>query len=87
MPGVGLQGLQEDAESPGQAGHGHRQGEEAAQQGHSRLTFIAKLIKSPPYIPNGYTYSYQKYTKKLLLTFFGLRPHILLFSRDFVLDV
>ena len=48
MPGVGLQGLQEDAESPGQAGHGHRQGEEAAQQGHSRLTFIAKLIKSPP---------------------------------------
>ena len=50
MPGVGLQGLQEDAESPGQAGHGHRQGEEAAQQGHSRLTFIAKLIKKPTVI-------------------------------------
>ena len=87
MPGVGLQGLQEDAESPGQAGHGHRQGEEAAQQGHSRLTFVAKFINSPPSYSKWIYIFISEIYKKLLLTFFGLRPHILLFSRDFVLDV
>ena len=69
MPGVGLQGLQEDAESPGQAGHGHRQGEEAAQQGHSRLTFIAKLIKSPPSYSKWIYIFISEIYKKLLLLF------------------
>ena len=35
--GLGLQGLQEDEESAGQAGHGHRQGEEETQQGQWSL--------------------------------------------------
>ena len=37
MLGLGLQGLQEDEESVGPEGHGHRQGEEEAEQSERSL--------------------------------------------------
>ena len=51
------------------------------------IDFHRKINKKPTVYSKWIYIFISEIYKKLLLTFFGLRPHILLFSRDFVLDV